>query len=263
MTCLEVEGVTVAVGARRLLDDVSFTAARGEWLSLLGPNGAGKTTLLATAAGLRDFTGKVAVAGMSPQRLAARRLARLVALVPQQPVIPAALTVAEYILLGRTAHLGYLDQETPADRAIVGRLLARLGLDGFGERDLPSLSGGELQRVVIGRALAQQAPLLLLDEPTASLDVGSQREVLDLVDDLRSELGITVVAALHDLTLAAQYGDRLLVLSGGVVAAEGAAADVLTSARMEKLYGTPVRLVRDDDRRLIGVVPLRGGACRR
>jgi iron complex transport system ATP-binding protein len=260
MSCLSLREVTVDVAERRIVDNASFVVDAGEWVTMLGPNGAGKTTLLKTVAGLQRFRGEVRIAGLPARSLSARRLGQLVALVPQQPVVPEELTVAEYVLLGRTPHLGYFDQETDADTAIVDDVLARVDLTPLAVRPLASLSGGELQRALIGRALAQQPALLLLDEPTASLDVGRQRDVLDLIDRLRAENGLTVLATFHDLNLAAQYGDRLLLLSDGRLVANGVPADVLSAARMQALYGTAVRVVHEDGQ-LVGVVPLRGGMC--
>jgi iron complex transport system ATP-binding protein len=168
--------------------------------------------------------------------------------VPQKPETPAALTVAEYVLLGRTPHIGYLATESRADEQAAAAALDRLALTEFADRPLDSLSGGELQRVVLARAIAQQASILLLDEPTSALDLGHQQQVLELVDDLRQEGDLTVVAAMHDLTLAAQYADRLLLLDHGQVVSDGDAADVLTKQSIESLYGATVRVINDDGR---------------
>jgi cobalamin transport system ATP-binding protein len=256
VSVVAVEAVSVRAGERQLLADVSFSAGEGEWISILGPNGAGKTTVLRALAGLTRFRGRVALVGETASSLSTRAIARRVALVPQQPVVPHDMTVAEYVLLGRTPHLRSLAQEGPRDRCIAAAAVARLGLEPFVGRRLGSLSGGELQRVLIARALAQEAPILLLDEPTASLDIGHQQDVLELVDELRREAGLTVVAAMHDLTLVAQYGDRIVLLDGGRVVSEGSAREVLSAARVEALYGATVRLVSDQGR-LVAVVPLR------
>jgi iron complex transport system ATP-binding protein len=250
------EAVSVRAGAKQLLADVSFSAGEGEWISILGPNGAGKTTVLRALAGLTRFRGRVALAGESASSLSTRAIARRVAVVPQHPVVPHDMTVAEYVLLGRTPHLRPLAQEGPRDRRVAAAVVARLGLEPFSGRRLGSLSGGELQRVLIARALAQQAPILLLDEPTASLDIGHQQDVLELVDELRRQEGLTVVATMHDLSLVAQYGDRIVLLDGGRVVSDGAARDVLSAPRLEALYGATVRLVFDHGR-LVAVVPLR------
>ena len=253
---IAVDALTVRVGDATLVHAAGFTVSGGEWVSVLGPNGAGKTTLLRALAGLVEFSGSVLVAGSDARRLSRRALGRLVALVPQQPVVPAGLTVQEYVLLGRTPHLSYLGQESADDIAGAAAALDRLDLGAFGGRPIESLSGGELQRALVARALAQEAPILLLDEPTASLDVGHQQAVLELVDRLRRESGLTVLATMHDLTLAAQYGDRTILLERGRIVADGAPAEVLTEQTLAGLYGTDVRLVRDGEA-LAGVVPLR------
>jgi cobalamin transport system ATP-binding protein len=254
------ETVSVRAGAKPLIEDVSFSVGRGEWVSILGPNGAGKTTVLRALAGLVRCSGRVALAGKQTASLSPRAIARLVSLVPQRPVIPAEMTVAEYVLLGRTPHVGTLAQESAADWGVAGAALARFDLELFARRPLGSLSGGELQRALIARALAQEAPILFLDEPTAALDIGHQQEVLDLVEELRREGGLTVIATMHDLTLAAQYGDRIILLDGGRVVSEGPPEQVLSAERVETLYSATVRLVFEDGR-LVAVVPLRRRAA--
>jgi iron complex transport system ATP-binding protein len=255
VNALELDDLTVDLGGPRIVDGVSASVEQGAWVSLLGPNGAGKTTLLRAAAGLVRFGGSVRVFGRDVASTPRREVARLVALVPQVPVLPAGLTVAEYVLLGRTPHVGVFAREGASDRAAAQDALARLELDDVALRPLLSLSGGELQRAVIARALAQAAPLLLLDEPTTALDVGHQQQALELVERLRREEGLTVVAAMHDLTLAGQYGDRIVLVDRGRVVAEGAAREVLTAARIASLYGASVRIVDDGG---FGVVPVRG-----
>ena len=255
MTTVSFEHVVVEAGRRRIVDDVSFAVDQGEWLSLLGPNGAGKTTMLRVLAGLRRFGGTVRLAGRRLDELGRREASRLVALVPQIPIVPPDMSVGDYVLLGRTPHLGVLAREGAEDRRAAGKALARLELETFAERALGSLSGGELQRAVIARALAQEAPILLLDEPTAALDVGHQQQVLELVDELRRADRLTVIAAMHDLTLAAQYGDRLVLLDRGRVVVEGLPGDVLEPGRLESLYGANVRVLRDGDTPI--VIPVR------
>ena len=181
----------------------------------------------------------------SDRRRSAR--ARKVAYVPQTPVIPPGMRVADYVLLGRTPHRGVFAAETANDRRIAAEVLARLDLGGFGERTVQSLSGGERQRAVMARALAQQADILLLDEPTTALDLGHQQDVLELVDTLRRERGLTVIATLHDLTLAARYGDRIAILAQGRVAETGPPADVLTVQNIAEYFGASVRIVDDPD----------------
>jgi iron complex transport system ATP-binding protein len=247
--------VIVEADGRRIVDGVSFTVEPGAWVSLLGPNGAGKTTLLRVLAGLRRFRGSVRLAGRELAELGRREAAREIALVPQTPVVPPAMSVGDYVLLGRTPHMGVLAREGAGDRAAASEALVRLELARLADRALGSLSGGELQRAVIARALAQSAPVLLLDEPTTALDVGHQQQVLELVDELRRADGLTVVAAMHDLTLAAQYGDRIVLVDRGRVVAEGGARDVLTEERIASLYGATVRVVHGDG--TPAVIPVR------
>ena len=243
---VDVREVTVTLGGARVVRDVSTTIERGEWVALIGPNGAGKTTILRALAGLVSFAGQILVESRAVAASTRREIARLIALVPQHPQTPPELTVAEYVLLGRTPHIGYLATETRADRLAAERAIARLALRPFAERSLGSLSGGELQRAVLARALAQEAPILLLDEPTSALDLGRQQQALELVYSLRRDDELTVVSAMHDLSLAGQYADRLLLLDRGRVVAEGAAAEVLSEASIASYYGANVRVIREN-----------------
>jgi iron complex transport system ATP-binding protein len=257
---IELHGVSVELGGKRVVDRVSATVADGEWLALIGPKGAGKTTLLRAIARLVQFTGEVALDGREADELSRGDLARLVAVVPQEPSTPPWMTVAEYVLLGRTPHLGPLAKEGARDRDAAARSLGRLDLLAFADRRLGTLSGGEKQRVVVARALAQEAPIVLLDEPTAALDIGHQQQALELLDGLREESGLTLVAAMHDLTLAAQYADRMLLLDAGRVVADGAPGDVLTEAVIAEHYGAAIDVVAVGDR--VAVVPRRPGKPR-
>jgi iron complex transport system ATP-binding protein len=253
------EAVSVAYGSGpRVVDALSEQVASGEWLGLIGPNGAGKSSVLRAIAGLLDHEGRIVVDGRPTSELRRRDLARAMAYVPQQPVLPSDMTVVDYVLLGRTAYIGYFGVEGRRDRAICADLIDRLELSAFAGRRLSTLSGGELQRLVLARALAQEAPILLLDEPTSALDIGHQQQALELVDQLRREHGLTVLSAMHDLTLASQFADRLLLLQRGVVVARGAAPDVLTESNIATHYGAVVRVLRDDDGRVV-VVPMRPG----
>ena len=190
-----------------------------------------------------------------------RERARAVSYVPQSPEMPADMSVFDYILLGRTPHISYLAVESSDDVAHCLRLLERLDLGLLARRHLSTLSGGERQRVVLARALAQEAPVLLMDEPTSALDMSHRVEALEIVDELRREWGLTVVSALHDLTLAGQFADRLLLMSGGTVAALGSPAEVLDEAVLEKAFGAPVRIIRTEDGEVI-VAPQRTGMRR-
>ena len=209
---VSVRSLEVTLGGTKVLRGVDLVASKGEWVNIIGPNGAGKTTLLRALLGLVSFDGEIDIDGLSDQRRRSAR-ARMLAYVPQTPVIPPGMLVADYVLLGRTPHRGVFAAETATDRRVAAQVLDRLDLGGFGDRSVQSLSGGERQRAVMARALAQQADVLLLDEPTTALDLGHQQDVLDLVDALRRERGLTVIATLHDLTLAARYGDRIAILA--------------------------------------------------
>jgi len=255
VSALELRGVTVELGGRAVVDGVDANVAEGEWVALIGPNGAGKTTLLRALARLVPFAGEIRLDGRSLEQIGRGELARLVAVVPQEPSTPPWMTVAEYVLLGRTPHLGPLAKEGVRDREAAGRALARLDLLPFLDRRLGTLSGGEKQRVVVARALAQEAAIVLLDEPTAALDIGHQQQALDLLDGLRAESGLTLVAAMHDLTLAAQYADRMLLLDAGKIVADGVPTDVLTAAVIARHYGATIDVVPVGDR--IAVVPRR------
>ena len=251
---IALDGVSVALGATRALDDVSFEVARGEWVALIGPNGAGKTTALRAICGLVAYDGALTLDGHEARGLGRRRLARLAALVPQLPERPPELTVAEYVLLGRTPHLGYFAAESARDRAAAARALSRLELAALGDRLLHSLSGGELQRAVLARAVVQEADVLLLDEPTSALDLGRQQQALELVHALRQD-GLTILSTMHDLTLAGQYADRLVLLDRGRVVAAGTADEVLSEQNIAAFYGASVRIVEEGGH--VFVLPVR------
>jgi iron complex transport system ATP-binding protein len=238
-----------------VVDAVDLEVPAGQWVGLIGPNGAGKTTLLRALAGLVAYEGTITLDGAPAETFRRRDWAREVAVVAQEPVTPPWMTVGEYVLLGRTPHLGPLARESEGDRDVAGRTLDRLDLLDYRDRPLGTLSGGERQRVVVARALAQEARIVLLDEPTAALDIGHQQQALELLDELRGESGLTLVAAMHDLTLGAQYADRMVLLDGGRIAADGAPGDVLTRALIAEHYAATIEVVDLDGR--IAVVPSR------
>jgi iron complex transport system ATP-binding protein len=252
---LEVSEVSVRFGGNLALDSASLTADPGRITGLIGPNGAGKTSLLRAVARLVPHSGSITVRGERLDSLGRRARARRIAVVPQNPVTPPDLTVVEYVLLGRTPYIPYAGGPGRSDLAAVERALATLELTPFACRPLGSLSGGERQRVVLARALAQDAPLLLLDEPTSSLDVGRQQQVLELVESLRRRHELTVVSATHELTLAGQYADRLVLLDAGRQVASGAPREVLRHELIARHYGASVRIVEDETG--IAVVPVR------
>ena len=256
MSRLTASGIGVVYDAAPAVDDVDLEVAAGEWVAIIGPNGAGKTSLLRALAGTITHRGVVAVDGVEVSALPRRAAARRIAVVAQRPTLPDGMVVSDYVLLGRTPHLGYLAVESDRDVEIALGALERLAADALAPRRLESLSGGERQRVVLARALAQQADVLLMDEPTTSLDVGHAQQVLELVDELRLERGMAVVAAIHDLTLAAQYADRLILLDRGRVQAEGTPGEVLTEESVAGFSGARVSIVRGPGGEVV-VVPRR------
>jgi iron complex transport system ATP-binding protein len=250
------EDVTVRYGDALALAGVSGEARDGEWVGLIGPNGAGKTTLLRAIVQLVPHQGRTLVENAPTDRMSRRDLARMVAYVPQKPELPAEMTVADYILLGRSPHIGYFGFEKAEDHLVCANLLERLDLTHMAARHLATLSGGELQRLVLGRALAQEAPILLLDEPTSALDLGRRVDALEIVDALRRENGLTVLSAMHDLTLAGQFSDRLILLAHGKVGATGTPGEILDESVLTEHFGHQVQVVRSPEGELI-VAPRR------
>ncbi|MFD6609916.1 ABC transporter ATP-binding protein [Micromonospora chalcea] len=252
---VRVHDLRVALGGNPILAGVDLTVAAGEWVTVIGPNGAGKSTLLRAVGGLLTGPGEVALFGTPIGALRRRERARVVATVAQSPVVPAGMSVFDYTLLGRTPYIPALGRESAADLAAVHEVLDRLDLGPFAHRELATLSGGERQRVFLARALAQGVTLLLLDEPTSALDIGHQQEVLELVDQLRRAHGLTVLATMHDLSIAGEYADRLVLLADGRVAAAGPPEDVLTEDLLARHYRAHIRVIPGDHGPL--VVPVR------
>jgi iron complex transport system ATP-binding protein len=251
---LRVRDLRVSLGGVEVVSGLDLELAAGRWINVIGPNGAGKTTLLRAVLGATEFRGEIEIDGLRADNAMAR--ARMIAYVPQTPVMPPGVRVIDYVLLGRTPHRGVFSGDSAHDVDVVTNVLARLDLRPLAERELTSLSGGERQRVVLARALAQESSILLLDEPTTSLDLGHQQEVLDLVEELRRERGLTVLATLHDLTLAARYGDDMAVLAEGRIVASGPPASVLTEELIATHFHARVRIIEDVDGPVI--VPLAG-----
>ncbi|MDP0398766.1 ABC transporter ATP-binding protein [Tsukamurella strandjordii] len=248
---LHIDSLSVRLDGRPVLRQVSLDAPTGEWTAVIGPNGAGKSTLLRAVLGLVPGDGSITIDGVDLRSLAPRERARLVAYAPQSPNLPAGMTVFDYALLGRSPYISYLGRESAADRRIVGETLDRLGLADFAPRRLDRLSGGERQRVVLARALAQQAPVLLLDEPTTALDIGHQQQAMELLDTLRRDDRLTVITTIHDLTLAGRYADRLVLLASGAVAASGGPSEVLSAELIGEHFGARVHVTTGPDGRPI------------
>ena len=238
VAALASEGLTVQLGDTRVVDDVDVALRPGELLGLVGPNGAGKTTLLRALLGLLPARGTVVLAGQPLAALGPRATARLAASVPQAGSAVGSFSAEETVLAGRTPHLrSFLQWETAHDRDVAWQAMDQTATAPLAERLVAELSGGERQRVLLARALAQEPRVLLLDEPTANLDLGHQVRVLGLVRRLVDEAGLAAIAAIHDLELAARFCHRLLLLHAGRVVAEGPPNAVLTPANLEQVYG--------------------------
>ena len=247
MTAIAWDHVSICLGGTTVVDDVTLEVPAGAWLSLVGPNGAGKTTLVRSLSGTVPHEGRIALAGRDSAALGVRDRSRSLAVVPQHPVIPPGVPVFDYVILGRAPHQGLRCAPSESDRHRAHAVLQRLDLDAMAARRVDTLSGGERQRVVLARALVQDTPLLVLDEPTAALDVGHQLEVLELIADLRSERELTVVTTVHDLSVAGQFADTVAVLAGGRLVATGAPSAVLTPALIGAHWGVEAVCDVDDD----------------
>lgn len=237
----EADALTVVLSGTPVLRDLTFCIEVGTWVGLVGPNGSGKTTLLRAVAGLLPHTGTLALDGRPVRAWSPSALARRIAFVRQSTPLTFDFTVEELVLLGRSPHKRWLERYSSEDRDRCRDALACVDLEGFAQRSVLALSGGERQRVFLAQALAQEADLLLLDEPTTHLDVHYQYEFLNVVRDL-VQAGRTVLAVFHDLALAARYADRLLVLHRGRLAASGAPTDVLTESLLADVFRMDARL---------------------
>lgn len=239
------------------LRDVSLDVARGSLTGLIGPNGCGKTTLLKLLAGiLTPDSGTVAMNGRALSTMPRRQVARRIAVVPQETHPAFDYTSLEMTLMGRHPHLGPFELEGPSDEAIARDALRATGTDDLADRLYMTLSGGEKQRVVIASALAQSPEVLLLDEPTASLDLGYQLEIASLLRRLNRDRSVTMIMATHDLNLAASLCDTMMLMRGGGVIASGATADVLTSAAVRQLYDVDADVRLHDLAGHLTVVPV-------
>jgi iron complex transport system ATP-binding protein len=256
VSSIEVLGLSVRAGSATLISDVSLSVDAGTWCTVIGPNGAGKTTLVETVAGLRRSShGTVTLSGESVSAMNERQRALRVAVVPQHPTIPFGMSVHDYVSLGRTAYHGLLRAPSAADRRCVGDVLERLSLTEFAARDVATLSGGERQRMVLARALAQATTVMVLDEPITGLDLRHQIAILELLQNEVRECGLTVLATLHDLTLAGQFADRLVLLDQGRLVLDGPSGEVVRSRELAECYGMELRVIDVDGADV--VIPVR------
>jgi len=240
-SALRLQEVSLGYGARLVLDHVSLEALPGQLLGVVGPNGCGKSTLIRGITRLLPSrTGTISIGGRDVTRMKSGELARVVAVVPQNAVLPDLFTALEVVLMGRAPHLGRFRYEGNRDFAIAQRAMELTDTAALSHRRVGELSGGERQRLCIARALAQEPRLVLLDEPTAHLDISHQVGTLDLVSNLCREHDLAALATFHDLNLAAQYCARVVILSAGVVYCKGAPAEVITADNIKDVYGAEV-----------------------
>jgi iron complex transport system ATP-binding protein len=243
MISLQIQQVCFSYLDGLVLHNIDLSVKAGEMAGLLGPNGSGKTTLLKLASGiLKPTQGEIKLDGYSLSQLNRKSIAQTIAVVPQQFHIPFAFTAGEIVMLGRTPFLRPLAEESEADRQLVNNALELVGIRELKERRFDELSGGERQKVILAMALAQQPKLLLLDEPIVHLDIAHQVEILELVKRFNVEQGLTVIAAMHDLNLAALYFDRLVLLKEGRVWADGAPNQVLTESGISEVFSAAVKV---------------------
>lgn len=232
-----------AYGSKHVLHKVNLSLARGELLGVIGPNGSGKTTLIRCLSGvLKPSIDSITLAGKSLEDFPDQERARLIAVVPQSAQLPPAFTVFESVSLGRTPHLSWLGRLGPRDLEIVQRAMQSCEIEHLSDQRISELSGGEQQRVLLARALAQDCPVLLLDEPTAHLDLHHQVTLLGLVRRMAHEHNLAVLIAIHDLNLASLYADRLVLLIDGHVEAIGSPSEVLTTETLQSAYQVPLQV---------------------
>lgn len=241
---LKIQNLSVQYGSRQILRHLSLDVQSGEVLALIGPNGAGKSTLIRAASGVIPYAGYVRANGDDFSSLSPMQRAKYIATVPQAVSLPPAFTVWETVLLGRTPYLGFLGQPSESDEKVVRQSLQRVSALPFAERRVGELSGGEQQRILLARALCQSTPILLLDEPTAHLDLQYQVGMLELVSDLAHKDNLAVLIALHDLNLAAHYADRIALMVAGNITAMGKPKEVLQPELIAEAYCLPVQVVK-------------------
>jgi iron complex transport system ATP-binding protein len=241
---LKIQSLSVSYASRQILHEVSLDVQSGQILALIGPNGAGKSTLIRAASGVIPYSGHVRTNGDDFISLTPMQRARYIATVPQAVSLPPAFTVWETVLLGRTPYLGFLGQPSQHDEEIARQSLQRVSALPFMDRRVGELSGGEQQRILLARALCQSTPILLLDEPTAHLDLQYQVGLLELVTELAHKDNLAVLIALHDLNLAAHYADRIALMVAGNIKAMGTPKEVLLPELIAEAYCLPVQVVK-------------------
>mgnify|MGYP000126621338 CR=1 FL=1 len=245
-------------GAKKILDGISFTAEKGELIGIVGPNGSGKTTLLKVLDGiLKPKFGSVYLDGRKIQEMGIDEIARNIAVVPQDSSTDTEFTVFEMVMMGRIPHLGKFSIETIEDEVEVEKWMKLTETLHLADRKMSEISGGERQRVIIARALAQEPRVLLLDEPTANLDVCYQLQIMDLLKKLTREFKLIVICAIHDLNLASRYCDRLILLRDGRIVAMGKPIEVITTENLRKVFEVEVKINYDSETDSINIIPIK------
>ena len=242
---LKIESLTVAYGSKTILHDISFAVQPGEILALIGPNGTGKSTLIRAISGVISIkSGDVFSNGENLADLTIRQRAKTLSVVPQARQLGGAFSVEQAVMMGRTPYLSWLRQESEADKAAVKLALEQTSLEAFADRSIAQLSGGEQQRVLLARALAQSTPTLLLDEPTNHLDLQHQTNLLSIVKRLAKEESLTVLVAMHDLNLVSFFADKVALLANGNLECLGTPEEVIRAENISAVYQTPVEIVK-------------------
>ena len=238
MTKLEMQNVTLGYRHKVVAKDITLQVESKEIVGLVGPNGCGKSTIIrALSRVISPYSGRILFDGKNISTISRRDLSRLLGVIPQTPLLPSTFTAFEVVLMGRNPHLSLFQYESPKDMAIAWWAMGKTRIQTLARRRIGELSGGEVQCVVIARALAQETEVVLLDEPTANLDIGRQAEILDVIKGMCQKNGLIVIAALHDLNLAAQYCSRLVLINNGRIHTLGTPVEVITNDNIKEVYG--------------------------
>ena len=257
MQILDIENISLNFRDKLVLENVNFSVDAGEFFVIIGPNGAGKTSLLKVLSGLQKTQhGSVTIKNKNISKYRRRNLSQIMAIVPQQIEVGFPFTVADTVIMGRTPHLGILGMEGKEDYQIAREAMEFTDVAHLAERKLYQLSGGELQRAIIARAICQQPDIILLDEPTTALDPAHQLKIMDLMEKFRREKGTTIVMVSHDLNLASMYGDRMLLLKGGRVIKTGEPGSVLDKELLEQSYGCRIMVDESPLGQTVRVTPV-------
>ena len=261
MAKLEIENINLDYGQRSVIRNLSFRLSPGELLGLVGPNGCGKTSVIKSLSRvLIPSSGRILLDGKEVTGIPRNELARIIGVVPQNPSLPETFTVFEVVILGRNPHLGLLSGETARDMAIVWQVMERTGITHLAKRRIGELSGGERQRVTIARVLAQEPYVILMDEPTANLDIAQQMDILDLITGMCREKNIAALIAIHDLNIAAQYCTRIIMLKNGQIYTEGIPTEIITTKNVREVFGAETTIYPHPENNLPMVVP-NGNHC--